>query len=405
MSQGAIQPPFSLLTFLSTNHNTTLVVGAVLVGLFALAIGKLNYKFIKSFCIQSTNSVANLVLHLSGVIWASSVSIYNTQLQSQIVTHSTPIDAVGGIFLVANSVAIILLTSRYRGEKLKQELEKSLPPTLVLEQGADLHNDNLKVYEQVATLINELKYKKVILPPSDFEVHKKHAIKISSGFITPVMKSISTIANEWTKLRHGNIDYSVNIFSVMDITDYEQDSELEKAIEKSPFFLFTDNLKSRLSFCDKLLISQQQFSTCERATQKQPLVFPYSDLGKRVKHHPNFEGAPTAIEKKEARYVPDTKKVATQFFKRIESTYHGDYLTNNYREKIRLYYKNDNTRSFLAIPIYDKNDKIIAVINVYSRTKNMLSSEERAKAFYQFIRPQLHIVSYLIGSQIIIAEM
>ncbi|HHQ4646029.1 TPA: GAF domain-containing protein, partial [Aeromonas veronii] len=112
-----------------------------------------------------------------------------------------------------------------------------------------------------------------------------------------------------------------------------------------------------------------------------------------------------AIEKHEARYVPDTKKVADKFFKQIENSYHGDYLTNKYKENIRLYYKNDNTRSFLAIPLYNRDNEIIAVINVYSRTKNMLSSEDRAKAFYEFIRPQLHIVSYLISGQIIIAEM
>ncbi|WP_421312621.1 GAF domain-containing protein [Aeromonas sp. 603404] len=405
MNQTAEQGSFNVLEYLSTHQSVALILGAALIILMAIAIGSLNYKSIKSICIYSTNSVANLLLHLSGVVWASSVSIYNTQLQAQIVTHTSPIDAIGGVFLLANSIAIVLLTSRYRGEKLNQELEKSLPPTQVLAQGADLHSNNLKLYEQVAGLISELKYKKLILSQSDFVQHKTHALKISSGFIKPVMESISAIANDWTRQRHGNIDYFVNIFSVIDVSDYEKDQDLDAAILKSPFFLFTDTIESRLSFCDKLLISQQQFSTCEKGNQEVPLVFPYSIIGTRHEHHPNFEGAPIAIEKHEARYVPDTKKVADKFFKQIENSYHGDYLTNKYKENIRLYYKNDNTRSFLAIPLYNRDNEIIAVINVYSRTKNMLSSEDRAKAFYEFIRPQLHIVSYLISSQIIIAEM
>ncbi|WP_286300681.1 GAF domain-containing protein [Vibrio apostichopi] len=405
MSQLELEETMNTLQLLANHQSLTLVVSTILIILLASAIANLNYKVIKSFCISSTNSMANLILHLSGVIWASSVSIYNKELQAQILTQTSPIDSTGATFLLANSIAIILMTSRYRGDKLKQELEKSLPPTAVLEGGANLHIDNLKLFENVAGLISELKYKKLLLSRADFDQHKQHATKISSSHIVPVIESIANIANEWTKQRHGNIDYSVNVFSVLDISDYVSEPDLDKALVNSPFFLFTDSLQSRLSFCDQLLISQQQFSTCKKAVQGEPLIFPYSVLGQSKKHHPNFEGAPTSIEKNEARYVPDTKIIAEKFFNRIESTYHGDYLTNKYKEEIRLYYKNDNTRSFLAIPIYDRSDKVIAVVNVYSKTKNMLSSEDRAKAFYHFIRPHLNVVSYLINSQITISEM
>ncbi|EOX4969745.1 hypothetical protein ACE34V_004802 [Vibrio alginolyticus] len=393
-----------IIDFLSQNQTVTLAICVLALSITALIIAKANFKYVKSFCLVSTNSFANLILHISGVIWASSVSIYNAQLQAQIVSHSAPIDSIGTIFLFANGVAVLLLTSRYRGESLKNELEKSLPPTQVIEKGSDLHIKNLKLYEQALDTEQKLKIKRQLFnDDASFEKDQNEAINIAEQSIIKIISSIAEIANHWTKERHGNVHYSVNLFSVISTADYVSDPELDSALEASPFFLFTDTKESRLSFCDKLLIAQQSFSTTpSRGT---PLVMPYSDLGTKQKYHPNFEGAPTAIEKSEARYVADTKKVADAFFARIASTHHGEFLTEKYKKDVRTYYKSDSTRSFLSIPLYNKDAEIIAVLNIYSRTKDMLSSEKRAEAFYHFIRPHLTLLSHLISSQIAVAEL
>ena len=53
---------------------------------------------------------------------------------------------------------------------------------------------------------------------------------------------------------------------------------------------------------------------------------------------------------------------------------------------------------------YDKKD-VFAIFNIYSDTPDMLYSKERALAFYQFIRPHIAILEFIIQTQIRIASL
>lgn len=298
---------------------------------------------------------------------------------------------------------------RNRGEKIKAEIEKSLPPTEVIRFSAEKYEEHLKVYVNTATTEHKLDLSKTS-NPDIFRKRQEIAISIIASNTKLVMEGIVDIANSWTKQRHGELKYSANIFSVIDKNDHDTSTEtiLNHAIKESPFFLYTDSLASRLSFCDKLIISQQEFSTCNQArtSQGKPLVLPYSDTIEASKrYHPNFEGAPTAIEKRQARYIPDTKKVAQLFFDRIQATNHADHITQHYKNCISSYYKKDNTQSLLSIPMYNDDKEVFAILNIYSETKDMLSSKERAHAFYQFIRPHIAILEFMINKQIYIASL
>ncbi|MGR2966114.1 hypothetical protein ABMY11_21615 [Vibrio vulnificus] len=412
MTQGTDTPATlvdDVLSAICSNQATTIFVLTIIVVMLSTAFTKAKYTWVRNSCLTATNSLWSLILHLSGVIWASSVSIYNTELQSQIISRTKNIDVIGAIFLAANALAIVLLTLRNRGEKIKAEMEKSLPPTEVISFSAEKYKLHLKLFESTATTEHRLGLD-MSTNTSSFRKRQEIAISTIASSAKLVVSGIVDIANSWTKQRHGELKYSANIFSVIekDSYDIQTETSLNKAINDSPFFLYIDNLDSRLNFCDRLIISQQEFSTCNQTRDKQgtPLVLPYSDLTARTKkYHPNFEGAPTAIETGHAQYIPDTKKVAQLFFERLKASHHADHITQYYKKGIAQYYKKDTTRSLLSIPLRGSDDKIVAILNIYSETPDMLSSKERAIAFHQFIRPHIAILEYMISTQIHIAQL
>lgn len=367
-------------------------------------------KWVKELAVSSTNSLYSLVLHLSGVIWASSVSIYNTELKNQIVAASEPLSLVGVFFMLSNGVAILLLTLRHRGSNIKQDNERALPPASVISFSAEKHKVNLVLAVKAAVAAEETQIRQ-----EKDENSKKQMKQVVNGTISESLKkaisSIVDIANNWNRSRFGELKYSANLFSVIkkDDLDFSQEEALLKAVESSPFFLYIDSFDSRLNHCDYLIISQQEYSTCNKKGKNQNgqmMVLPFSGTDTQLtKFHPNFEGAPQALLSNQARYISNTKALANAFFKGAESTGHSDYLTNNYKTKIKEYYKQDDTLSLLSIPLLDSKGNYLAVLNIYSEQKNMLYSEERAKAFYDFIRPHTQIVAMLIEEQIKVASL
>ncbi|EHK4786440.1 hypothetical protein [Vibrio parahaemolyticus] len=395
--------------FITSNQELTIIALLAITTLASFYFAKSNSTSIRNLCLGATNSLWSLVLHLSGVVWASSVSIYNDELQRQIISRTDNLDSIGSIFLAANVTAVILLTMRNRGEKIKAEIEKSLPPTEVIRFSAEKYKEHLKLFESTATSEYRLGFE-FIKDADKFRKRQEIAISTIASNTKLVVSGIVEIANSWTKQRHGELKYSANIFSIIDKDGYDIEAEtiLNQAILKSPFFLYTDSLESRLDFCDKLIISQQEFSSCNQAQDKQgkPLVLPYTDLSDRPKkYHPNFEGAPAAIETRQAQYIPDTKKVASVFFERLSASNHADHVTQHYKNCITQYYKKDNTRSLLSIPMNGDDGNVFAILNIYSETRDMLSSKERAIAFYQFIRPHIAVLEYMINTQIKIAKL
>ncbi|WP_421153371.1 hypothetical protein [Aeromonas dhakensis] len=395
---------------IKTHPTSSIIIFLGLTILLSTYLARAKRPSVRNACITATNSFFSLLLHLSGVIWASSVSIYNLELKAQVVSRTTSLTTIGFVFLLANAIAIILLTMRNRGEKIKSYIEKSLPPTEVITFNAEKYQEHLMIYRNTATTKYKLELDS-IETESIFKNRQRVAIETLASHAKVVISGIIDIANSWTKQRYGDLKYSANIFSVIDKNGYDLHSEPElmQAIVESPFFLYTDTLESRLYYCDKLIISQQEFSTCNQKKEAQgiPLVLPYSEnngLGKKC--HPNFEGAPKAIELRQAQYLADTKKITDLFFKQILNTNHEPYITEYYKKKLHQYYKDDNTCSLLSIPMYsyDKKD-VFAIFNIYSDTPDMLYSKERALAFYQFIRPHIAILEFIIQTQIRIASL
>ncbi|PAY00034.1 hypothetical protein CKO50_17300 [Pseudoalteromonas sp. HM-SA03] len=350
------------------------------------------------------------MLHLSGVAWASSVSIYNNELKEQIVTASVPLSLVGILFMLSNSVAVILLTLRHRGNHITLESERALPPASVISFSADIHKANLARVMKATSASKEMSIE------SDKDVksknHKKQvANSVISEMIKETISSMVELANNWNQSRLGELKYSANLFSVIkkDDLDFTKEEELREAVESSPFFLYVDSFESRTAHCDYLIISQQEYSTCNKKKllkNGQMMVLPFSDSSTNLpKFHPNFEGAPQSLLTGQARYISDTKVLSEAFFKGTESTGHAEFLTKNYKAKIEQYYLKDDTLSLLSIPLFDSNNNYLAVLNIYSEQKNMLYSEDRAKAFYDFIRPHTQFVATLIEEQIKVASL
>ena len=248
--------------------------------------------------------------------------------------------------------------------------------------------------------------------------------------IKKVFTNITNISNEWSQSFCGDTKFTINYFSIessekfYDISDFlsekykeeirTQAKYIKDSIEDSPFFVYNDNLKSRLDGCDYLLICRKSFSTSnitdtDTDTDK-CLILPYvSNKYKSEKTHFNFFGAPKSLESRLPQYIKSTNDLIDNLINDLKKYKHNNEIKPQYLEDIKKYYTSDKTKSILSIPLYranienltldddiNKEPNFIGVLNIYSSREDVLQNQ-RYEVLYDFINPHIYTVSCLIS--------
>ena len=240
-----------------------------------------------------------------------------------------------------------------------------------------------------------------------------------------ILNAICNASSKWDdEYDQQDIFYSANIFIPASkkalLPLYENDyprnpnNKIVESLNKSPFFLFNDNLKSKIDHSDGVLFCQKQYTVThcnnDKPSKKEnndtaaaeklnaPMAcFPYV-INKNDKHNPNFFGAVRSFVNKEIEYISNSREVLGDFLTQLseENTY-DRYLSKSFIERVRAYYKDDEGKSILSIPLinYEINSPIAvkpstevhAVVNLYRNKNGMLLTKERAESFCELIRP------------------
>lgn len=383
------------------------------------------------------SKIGSLIITILGVYWAAQVSLYATELRTQISKFSPDKELTTFIFVISLLMISLLMKEQGQSRRIKIKERKlnnqltNLPPKRIL---TFIAAEN----EIINHIIQGLRLDYLILFSGNIDIKSNaNAVafkKNSDKLIKYILQTICDASSKWDdEYDHQDITYSANIFipATKDalLPLYENDypnnpsNKLIESLTKSPFFLFSENLKSKIDHCDGVLFCQKQYSVthkiCNTPTNtnehensytntinidheeknNEPMVcFPYVK-NKRGKHNPNFFGAVQSFVNKEIEYIGNSREVLNDFLKQLsEENVYESYISKSFIEKVRTYYKDDDGKSILSIPLlsYDihspikitpNKEEVHAIVNLYRNKNGMLLTKERAESFYELIRP------------------
>ena len=202
------------------------------------------------------------------------------------------------------------------------------------------------------------------------------------------------------------------------------------AVNKSPFFLFNDNWRSKLERTDYIMVNEQTLSvSIPESSDKDshsPICMPFSidsDLIQPVKQ-PNLHGAPMARKKKRTVYLPELLKQVTDKINELEhSPLHKDYVNEKFKQELLSYYENDSAGSVISIPIYrykigspfsDEGstdnpikdlERITCILNVYATKNYMFANDDMANAYSDLTKPICYVFSILVSLRLALVEL
>lgn len=372
---------------------------------FSVFLIKSKKQFTKKTCIFMTGPIPTVLFSVLNITWATQASLQASTLLSYIDftywDHHNQISTVGTTFLFAITSVILLTLIRDKGNKYLQDRERTLPSSEVIYENS---NELKKGIKNIYSITNV--YLAVMMPGSK-EEHIKRTLELTEIYILDVFKSITNVTNKWTESFCGDSKFNINFFSLLDVNNIRNiisiDNTLKESIEQSPFFMFNDNLESRLEHCEYILICNKNFSTSNKDglkdNNKISLVMPYSTPAflHKNKAHPNFMGAPKALEQQNIKYIPSTDNISKDLNEILRKNKINKYATPDFKKTITDYYKYDTTKSILSIPIYDKDDKDkpLGVINIYSDINDSLQNK-RHEILYRLITPHIYNAQVLI---------
>ncbi|EJG1724417.1 hypothetical protein ACLINW_002277 [Vibrio parahaemolyticus] len=333
-------------------------------------------------------------ISIFGAISAAQISIFSGQIQAQFLEQRLGMEmlfAIGSILVFGCAVYIkeIHQSSRIREKESAMQLQwkkqeerlTSLPPNSVL-----------------ASISETTIYARVLESSS----------KQTDENVSVLLKRLCKLAEEWDGRSKEGGFYNANLMitfekdKIQNLRTLKQTQKLKAdeqglldSIESSPFFLFDDNLESRIETCDGILWCVKQYSTglheSDAGSTKQviaqdhpAIVFPYV-INKQdgAKQQPLLFGAPEALVSKIQIHTNNTVNSATQFLKQLEKE--NSFFKKSYRDAVTKYY-NDHKGSILSIPLLNKS-VVVAVVNIYREECDILMNGDRAQNFYHLVKP------------------
>ncbi|WP_117139850.1 GAF domain-containing protein [Pseudomonas amygdali] len=345
------------------------------------------------------------VVAIVGVFAASCVSIYSTDIVRQ---GGTVITAVWGDIslpdnwqlkltglLIVAAMIVVFLRERALGAVVTSRAKEfedrisTLPPQSFLDVYGTAIKEVGDVRRNTKILYREGKLSKEAL---------EHSVRSVLKVVLGLAKLWDGVASEKdTMVYRANIMIVIHPDSMAGLK--EPGNPFETLINESPFFLYRDNLASRIDYSTGLLIIENSAFTAsslvaasEPDDMVKPLCLPFSTQA--VNAQPNLPGAPEGVVNRSASYVGNTTKEMKHWLDGLataEPRYHNEYARG-----IRNYYENRReAQSILSMPI-EFEGEVIAMLNIYRNKDNIFKGQERGRQFVSLMLPICYQLSKML---------
>lgn len=390
------------------------------------------------------SSYGNLLFAMASIIWASSVSVFGSDLKEQWFENKV-INWETLIFIFSVCIAMILGFLHYIGQQRKEHEKQSRPPLHLVKIASDKIMYLTRMYTDISldweSIINDLEN----ATKDEIQTFELKLIDAKKEFL----KSMIHIAKHWNEAYDDSVIFKANLFNLIDSrylieklesnsidTQQKNNTHINFSIEalnNSPFFLFNDNWKSKLERSDYIIINEQMLSVSEPSIKNEkahhPICMPYSDEykeGHNIIKQPNLHGAPTAKQKNRLVYIPSLKQSINSNIEILErSSIYKKFINNDFKQNLLAYYENDSAGSLMSIPIHKYNlgspfssngdgsveipqideEKIICIMNIYANKEYIFANHDVATAFVDITKPIWYMFSILVSLRISVIEL
>lgn len=424
----------------------TVVAMIIMLLLTAWLCRKLLMETTSDFVIKWSNGVhsgyGNLFFAMISILWASSVSVFGTDLKAQWF-ENTPVAWESVFFVITVCIALIIGFLHYIGQQRK-EMEKQSNPPLHAVQCASQHTIDLTNALHSCLLDWDIIF-------NNIEHISLNEIKTYEGNLKKAKKqclqAMLNVVKNWDESNDDGIVYKANLFNFAQSSDvlksFEESCGINDsahngtysfnvdAINKSPFFLFNDNWRAKLERCDFIMVNEQTLSVSIPSTTEDkshsPICMPFSEEGKSsagLIKQPNLHGAPMARKKKKVVYLADLLKNVTDKIDLLEnSPTHKPYVNDKFKQDLISYYESDSAGSIISIPIHryklgnpfsdggslespeKDEDKVTCILNIYANKSYILANNKMADAYSDLTKPIWYILSILVSLRIMLVEL
>lgn len=360
-----------LITKLIIEYDYSWLCVIMLVTFFLFVI--VSYKFKKSkyvlfFSKKIDGLAGNVILAFLGVFWASSVSLFSTEIKSQLFNKKN----IGlEFFFFELSILLFLLISYHI--RIFQDNEKSdqrrLPSFASVTENKFQCINMIKMLGNIILEYNNLSKSK----PADFEKKLDKSIDIAiESILRVVNKLVEHDSGVKIKSNLFNLIKKDNLISYFNTNDLNNDSVFNRnSIIKSPFFIKNKineiDVCKLLSGCDFVLVCNREFSkgndlkdiTLSNDELCPPLCMPVTFDFNDDTYHPNIFGAPEVVVGNKMIYISNLKDTVKEFIEDIKkSVGHSKFINQHYLDNINEYYQRDkdNPLSIISIPVHKVDD-------------------------------------------------
>ncbi|HHC7385899.1 TPA: hypothetical protein ACN30P_004879 [Vibrio parahaemolyticus] len=418
------------------------------------ALNNFDNKLVRLYSKKLHSGYGNVLFVMVSILWASSVSVFGTDIKAQVFYTKVPVSWETFSFFITVCLSVIIGIYHYIGQQIQDREKQSRPPVKAIQLAS---KDIIDLNKMLQTSI--LDWQSIIgsfnnIPKNknlDFDKDIKKLEIFGSSIINIkklCLESLLNVASHWDDREDEKVVYRSNLFNLLQSDKVFREIERSinagpnpqepgsnfniDSINESPFFLFNDNWRSRLEKSDSILVSEQDLSVSypKEASFKKglPICMPFSKKDKcsGSPNQPNLHGAPLSVKLKRPVYISDLKKqVEDTIFDLKKSISHKDYINEKFVNDLNEYYENDSTKSILSIPIYkyyigspfslehnidkpehsiDKperdNEKIVCIVNVYTNKSNMFNNDDMADSYSEVVKPIIYILSLLISMRV-----
>ncbi|WP_415912077.1 hypothetical protein [Neptuniibacter sp. QD37_11] len=410
------------------------------------ALSNTDREFVKKWSAKLHSGYGNLIFIMVSILWASSVSVFGSDIKKQVFDFEIPVSWETLSFFVTVYCSVVIGIYHYIGQQRKNREEQSRPPINAVKLAAQ---DTVELMQVLKTCM--LDWQLILNQLSSSPKDKLENFALLENSLRSAkrscLNSLLNIASNWDDRDNDNVTYRANFFNLAPAKSVLKEFEKSdivgpkpnnggyafniNSVIKSPFFLFNDNWRSRLEKSDYILVNEQELSVAlpKKAESKPgvPICMPYSEvdsaLGDETKQ-PNLHGAPLARQLKRPVYIPELKNQVKSTIEDLkESPMHRDYINGKFTENLYEYYEKDSTKSILSIPIYkyhvgglfsekgriDKPEKddgiIVCIANIYTNRSHMFNNDDMADSYCEIVKPIMYILSILVSMRVSLIEI
>jgi hypothetical protein len=393
------------------------------------------------------SSYGNVIFIMVSILWASSVSVFGSDIKEQVFNTSVLVSWETLSFFITVYCSINIGMYHYIGQQRKNREEQSRPPISAVKLAA---TDIVELTQILKTCVLDwqLILDKLVAP---VEEQLENLDSLDSSLRSAkrsCLSSLLKVASNWDERDNERVVYRANFFNLAparSVLEAFEKSDIVgpkpnnggyafdiKSVVNSPFFLFNDNWRSRLEKSDYILVNEQELSVSlpKEAKSKKglPICMPYSDSDSDSEmdgeaKQPNLHGAPLSRQLKRPVYIPELKnQVRSTFDDLSESPKHRNYVNGKFKQDLYQYYEQDSTKSILSIPIYKyhigspfsatgkidkpiKDDTIVCIANIYTNRSDMFNNDDMADSYCEIVKPILYILSILVSMRLNLIEL